>query len=200
MTTQSSTPSHEAVDAAVPPGLPLLGRGPHHDPGSGACLMEATALLAGEPHSDRPASVHPVLAALARVVNDAVSDPARPALLALAPQLIGTAEAGDDLHRALIELCCVTALPVALPIWAPRLRRDLRRARAGRAFTARQATRSVTLAAASLALATADDDRDSLLKALLTDAVPLAASGSTGSGRLVPNNRRHFSRETGARH
>lgn len=158
-----------------PVGLPLLGRGAHPAPGRGACLMEATALLAGEPHTDRPATVHPVLAALARVVNDAVSDPARPALLTLAPQLIGTAAAGADLNRALVALCCREAWAVALPIWGPRLRRDLRHAEAAKPFTARRAARTVTLAAASLALAT-HADRDHTLIRLLTEATGLAES------------------------
>jgi hypothetical protein len=135
--------------------------------------MEATALLAGEPHTDRPATVHPVLAALARVINDAVSDPARPALLPLAPRMIGTASAGPALPGALVALCGRPALAVVLPIWAPRLRRDVRRADRGEPFTVRRATRSVTLAAASLALAT-HHDRDRVLTGLLTDAVRLA--------------------------
>jgi hypothetical protein len=135
--------------------------------------MEATAWLASEPHSDRPASVHPVLAALARVVNDAVSDAAPPALLSLAPQLIGTAAAGPELAGRLVLLCCRRATAVALPIWAPRLRRDLRRAEAGHPLTSRRAARTVTLAAASLALAT-HADRDRVLIELLTDALRLA--------------------------
>jgi hypothetical protein len=175
-----------AAPRQLPAGLPLLGRGAHRDPAAGACLMEATALLAGEPQTDRPVSVHPVLAALARVVNDAVSDAARPALLAHAPTMIGTDAGGPDLTWALVELCCRTALPVALPIWAPRLRRDLRRAAAGKSFTSRQASRAVTLAAGSLVLATTGDDRDSILVELLTEAVCVAATSSAERGHLAP--------------
>jgi hypothetical protein len=58
--------------------------------------MEATAVLAGEPHSDRPACVHPVLATLARVVNDAVADEVRATLLPLSVRLIGTASLPAD--------------------------------------------------------------------------------------------------------
>jgi hypothetical protein len=32
----------------------LLERGSHDDPLHGTCLMELTAFLAGEPHSDHP--------------------------------------------------------------------------------------------------------------------------------------------------
>lgn len=183
--TAEPTESTEPTEP-LPTGLPRLGRGSHRDPAGGACLMEAVALLAGEPQTDRPASVHPALAALARVVNDSVSDAARQALLILAPTMIGTDAADRDLTRALVALCCGTALPVALPIWAPRLHRDLRRAAAGKSFTSRQARRAVTLAAGSLALATAGDDRDTILVGLLSEAVGVAATSATGRGLLVP--------------
>ena len=62
----------------APAGVPILSRGRHHDPGHGVCLMELTAFLAGEPHTDHPACTHPVLAAVARVANDATSDPPGP--------------------------------------------------------------------------------------------------------------------------
>jgi hypothetical protein len=132
--------------------------------------MEATALLAGEPHSDRPATVHPALAALARVVNDSVSDAARPTLLPLAPRMVGTAAADPALSGDLVALCGRAALAVALPVWTPRLRRDVRRAERGQPFTADRAARTVALAAASLALAT-HAHRDQELIRLLSDAV-----------------------------
>jgi len=74
----------------VPTGLSALSRGRHRDPTDGACLMEYTAFLAGEPHTDQPASVHPILAAIARVTNDALTDAERAALAPLAPRLLGT--------------------------------------------------------------------------------------------------------------
>ena len=60
--------------------------------------MELASLAAREPWSDHPACVHPVLAAVARAVNDGVSDACRPRLGALVPQMIGTAARGtaDD--------------------------------------------------------------------------------------------------------
>jgi hypothetical protein len=161
------------TELSLPAGLPPLGRGAHSDPSRGVCLMEATALLAGEPHTDRPATVHPALAALARVVNDAVSDAARPTLLPLAPRMIGTAAADPALSGDLVALCSRAALAVALPIWTPRLRRDLRRAERGEPFATRRAAGTVSLAAASLALAT-HIHRDQGLTRLLSDAVDLA--------------------------
>jgi hypothetical protein len=58
--------------------------------------MELASLLAREPWGDHPASVHPVLAAVARAVSDWVSDEARNGLAALVPQMISTADAGPD--------------------------------------------------------------------------------------------------------
>jgi hypothetical protein len=161
--------------AATPAGLPRLDRGRHPGPGRGACLMEATAHLAGEPYSDRPACVHPVLAALARVVNDAVSDQTRQALRPLAARLIGTADVSTEVTGRLVALCCQHAQPVALPIWAPRLCRDLRRLHRGRPLPLRRAVGTATRAAASLALAD-PQLRDRLLVDLLTDALTLAES------------------------
>jgi hypothetical protein len=53
--------------------------------------MELASLVADEAWSDHPACVHPVLAAVARGVNDAVTDACHPRLAALLPQMIGTA-------------------------------------------------------------------------------------------------------------
>lgn len=168
-----------------PRGLPLLGRGAHPDPSRGACLMEATALLAGEAHTDHPASVHPVLAALARVVNDAVSDQTRQALLLVMPRLIGTADSPSQVTGQLVVLCCQRALPAALPIWGPRLRRDLYRLRRGRTVSTRHAVGTATRAAASLALSD-PQNRDRLLVELVTDALTLVEEHSATQLRAIP--------------
>jgi hypothetical protein len=92
--------------------LPLLSRGKHRRPRKGACFMEFASYLAGERWSDHPACTHPLLAELARQVNDHTSDRARQALVGLVPDVIGVT--GSDLHiDARIALCCArTALPV----------------------------------------------------------------------------------------
>jgi hypothetical protein len=74
-----------------PPALPSLDRGKHRTPGDHACVMELVSVLNGEPWSDHPSCVEPVLAAVARTVNDVVGAPARERLVALAPEMIGTA-------------------------------------------------------------------------------------------------------------
>ena len=54
--------------------LPLLSRGKHRRSAKGACVMEYASYLAGEKWSDHPACTHPLLAELARQVNDFISD------------------------------------------------------------------------------------------------------------------------------
>lgn len=92
--------------------LPLLSRGRHRRPRSGACVMEYASYLAGEKWSDHPACTHPLLAELARQVNDFSSDAARQGLAELVPELIG--RTGSDLRIDLrIALRAArTALPV----------------------------------------------------------------------------------------
>ena len=97
----------------LPELVPVLSRGKHRNPRQGACFMEMASYLAGERWSDHPACTHPLLAALARDVNDYTSDAARGQLAPLIPSVIGLT--GDDLHiDARIALACARmALPVA---------------------------------------------------------------------------------------
>ncbi|TPQ17801.1 hypothetical protein [Streptomyces sporangiiformans] len=73
--------------APPPDDLPGPGRFTHLHPDSGACLMETASLLATGRFTDSPPGTHPVLAALARVINDSVDDAARAALRPLAADL-----------------------------------------------------------------------------------------------------------------
>jgi hypothetical protein len=75
--------------------------------------MELASYLAGERWSDHPACTHPLLAALARLVNDNTSDANRPRLVGLVPSIIDLND--DDLRvDARIALrCATTALPVS---------------------------------------------------------------------------------------
>jgi len=99
-------------DLSVPGQLPILSRGKHRKPRKGACFMELVSYLAGEPWSDHPACTHPLLAVVAREVNDCISDEARPRLALLIPSVIGLV--GDDplLDARIALLCASTALPV----------------------------------------------------------------------------------------
>jgi hypothetical protein len=75
----------------VPEGMPVLGRGRHRSPARGACFLEYTALLAGEPFSDAPACVDAELAAVLRHANDRLSTADRQRLVPLLGRAIGLA-------------------------------------------------------------------------------------------------------------
>jgi hypothetical protein len=99
-------------DVQPPDLLPMLSPGKHRNPRTGACFMELASLLAGERWSDHPACTHPLLAAVARHVNDHTSDAGRQRLTDLIPSVIGLT--GEALHiDARIALRSATmALPV----------------------------------------------------------------------------------------
>jgi hypothetical protein len=99
----------------VPDVLPVLSRGKHRNPKRGACFMEMASFLAGERWSDHPSCTHPLLADVARNVNDRTTDAGRPALAPMIPAVIGLttddprADARIALHCALVALPTVSA-------------------------------------------------------------------------------------------
>ena len=99
-------------DDQLPALLPMLSRGKHRSPRKGACFMEFASLLAGERWSDHPACTHPLLAAVARHVNDHTSDAGRARLVGLIPSVIGLT--GDDprIDARIALRSATTALPV----------------------------------------------------------------------------------------
>jgi hypothetical protein len=92
--------------------LPVLSRGKHRRPRSGACLMEYASYLAGERWSDHPACTPPLLAELARQVNDFTSDEGRQALIELVPDMIGVAGAELRIELRVALRAARTALPI----------------------------------------------------------------------------------------
>jgi hypothetical protein len=93
--------------------LPLLSRGRHRSPRKGACFMELAGFLAGERWSDHPACTHPLLARLARGVNDVTSDDARPRLAVLIPSVIGLTSDDPTWDHAISLVTAAAALPIA---------------------------------------------------------------------------------------
>jgi hypothetical protein len=85
-----------SFDTRPPELLPVLSRGKHRNPRKGACFMEMASYLAGERWSDHPTCTHPLLAAVARLVNDHSSDAGRARLAELIPSVIGLTS--DDPH------------------------------------------------------------------------------------------------------
>lgn len=96
----------------APDHIPILSRGRHRTPRSGACFMEFASYLAGERWSDHPRCTHPLLAALARGVNDHTSDEGRQLLAPLIPSVIGLTSDDRHVDAHLALLCARTALPV----------------------------------------------------------------------------------------
>jgi hypothetical protein len=74
-----SDPTHQTV---------RLSRGKHTSPRSGACVMELTSMLAGEPFSDRPECVCPVIGAFLRAYNDSIDNRRRQDLYAYAAEAV----------------------------------------------------------------------------------------------------------------
>ncbi|MBO9577921.1 MAG: hypothetical protein J7480_04020 [Microbacteriaceae bacterium] len=102
------------MDSSTPQFLPTLSAGKHRTPAQGACFMEYASFLAGERWSDRPTCTDPILAELARCVNDSVSDQARQWLLEDVTRVIGLR--GDEILSLHVALrTAVTALPHVAP-------------------------------------------------------------------------------------
>jgi catechol 2,3-dioxygenase-like lactoylglutathione lyase family enzyme len=100
-------------DARVPELVPQLSRGKHRSPRKGACFMELASYLAGARWSDHPACTHPLLASLARLVNDHTSDAGRNELAGLVPSVIGLTSDDPHVDVRIALRAATTALPIA---------------------------------------------------------------------------------------
>jgi hypothetical protein len=97
----------------VPDVLPVLSRGKHRNPRRGACFMEMASYLAGEKWSDHPSCTHPLLADVARNVNDRTTDAGRPLLAPMIPVVIGLTTDDPRADARIALICALAALPVA---------------------------------------------------------------------------------------
>jgi hypothetical protein len=94
-----------------------LKEGKHDSFDDGVCLLELTSWLAGEPFTDHPQCVDPVLAAFGRSWNDALGDADRDRLLKpFAAKLIGTAST-PDVQDARAFMAADWAVRVFTPAW-----------------------------------------------------------------------------------
>jgi len=92
-----------------------LKSGGHDNFAEGSCLLEAVSYIAGEPWSDHPACVSPVLGAYGRRLNDRLNNEDRQKLKPFIPRLIGTAGDGQDEARG--YLAADWAIRVVTPRW-----------------------------------------------------------------------------------
>ena len=164
-------------DERSPDFMPVLSRGKHRSPRKGACFMEFASYLAGERWSDHPSCTHPLLARLARLINDYTSDAQRQRLVALVPSVVGLTS--DDVRVDLrIALRAATA---ALPVVAEE----------------RQRTMALTVVVANRLLATVEgrpaDDMEEPSRRALAD-VPLAARWAYQHAASMPVSLRGFRR------
>ena len=67
-----------------------LSKGKHASPEDGACVMELASMLAGEPFTDHPASVCPVIGSFLRSYNDAIDERRRQSLYEYASRAVGS--------------------------------------------------------------------------------------------------------------
>jgi hypothetical protein len=67
-----------------------LSKGKHTSPEDGACVMELASMLAGEPFTDHPVSVCPVIGSFLRAYNDSNDDGRRQALYEYASSVVGS--------------------------------------------------------------------------------------------------------------
>jgi len=96
--------------------IPVLSRGKHRHPEDGACFMEMVSVLGGHRWSDNPPGTHPLLAHLARLVNDFTSDDRRALLSPLVPSVIGLDSADPRWDDAIALLAATLALPLATSV------------------------------------------------------------------------------------
>jgi hypothetical protein len=98
--------------SSVPDGVPVLSRGKHRSARRGACFMEFASYLAGERWSDHPACTHPLLAQLARQVNDSLDDEGRQRLVPLVPLVVGATGDEDTWLRLPVSVAAMAILDV----------------------------------------------------------------------------------------
>ena len=105
--------------STLPDGLPVLSRGRHRNARRGACFMELASVLAGERWSDHPPCTHPLLAQLARQVNDSMTDQGRRSLPPLVPSVVD--RLGDADTPLTLSVAVATRHLVDLPESAQRV-------------------------------------------------------------------------------
>ena len=97
-----------------------LSKGKHGSPEDGACVMELASTLAGEPFSDRPHSVCPVIGSFLRAYNDRIDDGRRQDLYAHAAKVVGS-RASEDVQHARAERLRAWAVELNWSGWLQRL-------------------------------------------------------------------------------
>ena len=164
-----------------------LLRGKHSSPEEGACVMELASMLAGEPFSDHPASVCPVLGSFLRAYNDSIGDARRQDLYSYASRIVNT-RSPLDVQRERSQRLIDWAEAMHRRGWRrlfPLARLTDRRLRPGRSLTS-----AGTYAAHAIGRHSEDTHREAL--ALLDELLEL------GSTSPAPAAQREAERDSAA--
>ena len=97
-----------------------LSKGKHATPNDGACVMELASMLSGEPFSDHPSSVCPVIGSFLRAYNDSIDEKRREDLYAYAAHVVGT-RASIGVQRERADRMVAWALQMQRRHWTNRL-------------------------------------------------------------------------------
>src|SRR4051812_19054664 len=93
----------------------FLSQGSHQTAEAGRCAMEWVSYLAGEPHTDQPVCVSPILRRFCIALNDRPPDDQRQRLRPYLARTIGTA--GDGLDEQRLQVCRDWLIKTAVPDW-----------------------------------------------------------------------------------
>lgn len=96
-----------------------LSKGKHASPDDGACVMELASMLAGEPFSDHPAAVCPVIGSFLRAYNDSIDDGRRQDLYAYASRVVGS-RSSIGIQRERADLLAEWAFEMQRRQWTSR--------------------------------------------------------------------------------
>ena len=102
-----------------------LSRGKHQSPDEGTCAMELASMLAGEPFTDQPESVCPVIASFMRAYNDSIDDRRRQDLYEYASKVVGS-RASEACSRPAFEHLTAWGLALHQHRWTRLLPRRVR--------------------------------------------------------------------------
>ncbi len=94
----------------------FLKSGAHESLAEGGCVMEFAAWVAGEPHSDHPQCVSPVIGQFLRSWNDALNDEDRQMLVPYAIAAVGTNTGADD-EETRAWMCADWLVRTCAPAW-----------------------------------------------------------------------------------
>lgn len=163
-----------------------LGLGRHSGPEQGACIMELASMLAGEPFTDHPKAVCPVIGEYLRTLNDGCGSEVRDRLYPIAAKVVGSSGSARA-SRARRRLCQEKVLEL----------RGTRRGRMERLFLKSGRTLSAGTCAAAFLEAARFDDAIAFVDELLlagtredetTTPVHKPACGPASAGRApVPH-------------